>query len=351
MVSLPKNIYSGAYRSGHCQGIAVDLEKGFVYYSFTTLLVKTDMDGRFVGSATGLCGHLGCIVFNRDDGRVYGSLEYKNDAIGRGISRMLGEDEKEERPDRFYVAIFDADRIDRADIPAEEVMRCSFLREVTDDYLGEALMPDGSAKPHVHGCSGIDGTAVGPDFGEADDPDARRWLFVAYGVYSDTERQDNDYQVLLKYDPAELLAKSAPLSQKAMHRTGPDAPASKYFLHTGNTEYGVQNLEYDPTTEKYILCVYPGKKPAFPNPPMFAADARIAPKRGILAGVLPETEGEILSLDEHGTDGIPFAHGDTGFAALGDGLYYVSCHGRNENGQFTNVRLCTLEGGAFRFLE
>ena len=42
---LPKNIYSGAYKAGHCQGIAVDVKKGFVYYSFTTMLIKTDMEG------------------------------------------------------------------------------------------------------------------------------------------------------------------------------------------------------------------------------------------------------------------------------------------------------------------
>ena len=117
---LPKNIYSGAYRAGHCQGIAVDTKGGFVYYSFTTMLVKTDLAGRFLGSVTGLCGHLGCIAFDPDDGRVYGSLEYKNDAIGRGIVNMLGGGI--EIPDRFYMAIFDADRIDRADMPSAEVM-------------------------------------------------------------------------------------------------------------------------------------------------------------------------------------------------------------------------------------
>ena len=119
--SLPKNVYSGTWAAGHCQGIAVDLAKGYMYYSFTTVFVKTDLAGNFVGSVTGLCGHLGCITFNPDDGRVYGSLEYKNDAIGRGIVQMLGGGI--EIPDRFYMAIFDVDRIDRADMPACEAMR------------------------------------------------------------------------------------------------------------------------------------------------------------------------------------------------------------------------------------
>lgn len=349
MHSLPLSIYSGTYRAGHCQGIAVDLVRGYCYYSFTTILVKTDLEGRFVGSVNGLCGHLGCIAFNPDDGRVYGSLEYKNDAIGRGILRMLGGGI--DIPDRFYMAIFDADRIDRADMPAEEVMRCAFLREVTEDYLAEVTLPDGTVLKHRHGCSGIDGTAVGPDFGEADDPAANKWLFVSYGVYGDVTREDNDYQVLLKYDIDELCRLSAPLKQEDMHGIGPAAPAAKYFVYTGNTEYGVQNLEYDPSTKKYYMCVYRGKKPSFPNPPMFAADARIAPKREILRGVYPETEGLVLTLDGHGAEGIPFPRGDTGIAALGDGRFYVSHHGGGAEGQFTEVKLYVLEDGEFRACE
>ena len=132
-----------------------------------------------------------------------------------------------------------------------------------------------------------------------------------------------------------------------MHGIGPGKPASKYFVYTGNTEYGVQNLEYDPFSRKYYMCVYPGKKTAFPNPPMFAADQTVPPKKEILAGVYPETEGETLTLDGHGTDGIGFAHGDTGFAALGDGYYYISDCGRNEEGQYTNVKLWRLTEEGF----
>ena len=118
-------------------------------------------------------------------------------------------------------------------------------------------------------------------------------------------------------------------------------------MYTGNTVFGVQNLEYDPYTKKYFLCVYPGQKPEFPNPPMFAADARIAPEKKILCGVWPGTEGEVLALDSRGIGGIPFPHGDTGFAALGDGRYYVAFHGGNGDGQFTEVRLFALDGDRF----
>ena len=82
---FPKTIFSGSYPTGHCQGIAVDTKNRVIYYSFTTQLVKTDFDGNFLGSVGGLLGHLGCIQFRASDGLVYGSLEYKNDAIGKGI--------------------------------------------------------------------------------------------------------------------------------------------------------------------------------------------------------------------------------------------------------------------------
>ncbi len=83
---LPRSIYSGLQGKHHVQGIAVDIARGYVYFSFTTRLVKTDMQGRFIGSIEGLTGHLGCLALNPDDGKIYASLEYKDDAIGRGIS-------------------------------------------------------------------------------------------------------------------------------------------------------------------------------------------------------------------------------------------------------------------------
>ena len=84
----PVSIFSGNWKFGHVQGIAVDKKHGYVYYSFTTVLVKTDMKGKLIGTVTGLLGHLGCLTFNEADGRVYGSIEYKSDEIGRGVLSM-----------------------------------------------------------------------------------------------------------------------------------------------------------------------------------------------------------------------------------------------------------------------
>ncbi|MBR4889311.1 MAG: hypothetical protein IKU17_09215, partial [Clostridia bacterium] len=70
------NITVSGWNAGHVQGIAVDKERKFMYYSFTTCLVKSDLDGNVIGSVKGLAGHLGCIAYNYKDGKIYGSLEY-----------------------------------------------------------------------------------------------------------------------------------------------------------------------------------------------------------------------------------------------------------------------------------
>ena len=85
MENLPTSIYSGAFREGHVQGIAIDRVRGYVYYSFTTMRLKTDLGGTPVGSVVRLAGHLGCITYDPERNLIYGSLEMKHDAIGAGI--------------------------------------------------------------------------------------------------------------------------------------------------------------------------------------------------------------------------------------------------------------------------
>ena len=44
------NIKVGGMMTGHVRGIATDKKREHTYYSFTTCLVKTDMDGNPIGS-------------------------------------------------------------------------------------------------------------------------------------------------------------------------------------------------------------------------------------------------------------------------------------------------------------
>lgn len=240
---LPKSVFSGAFKSGsHVQGIATDGK--YMYFSFTTFLLKTDMEGRAVGSVGGLLGHLGCIAF--DGGFVYGSLEYKNDSIGRGILNNLNSQAK--LPDAFYIACFDTEKIDRMNMDARRdgVLSVVCLGDVCEDYSFEG---------HRYGCSGIDGITC------CDYVANEHSVFVAYGIYGDTERDDNDNQVILRFSADKVKSNLRPLCQESAENISSIRADEKIFVFTGNTTYGIQNLEYDPYLNKMIAAVYRGKKP------------------------------------------------------------------------------------------
>ena len=317
---LPLKIPVSAKNTNHIQGIAVDAKREYIYCSFTTELIKYDMEGNEVGSVKGLIGHLGCIAYNCDDGKVYGSLEYKHDAIGAGILKNMGSGAVFE--EGFYIAVFDAERIDRVGMDAEKdgVMTAVYLDEVTRDYRADG---------HRLGCSGIDGTTFAPLPGGG----GKKYLFVAYGVYGDVERTDNDNQVILAYDTSGFLSYARPLCQTDMHRSGPK-PSRKYYVYTGNTTYGVQNLEYDAYTDRMFMAVYRGKKPDFPNYATYAVDMTVPPVTKEIPGT--GITGEALTLardgeydEKSGVYGWHFNVGSTGIASLGNGLYYFS-HNRED---------------------
>ncbi|MFD2146765.1 hypothetical protein [Mucilaginibacter antarcticus] len=77
------SVYSGKQGTMHVQGVAVDEKSRCIYFSFTDKLIKVDMGGKLIGSVTGFVGHLGDLDIT-PAGKIYGSLEYKNDAIGKG---------------------------------------------------------------------------------------------------------------------------------------------------------------------------------------------------------------------------------------------------------------------------
>lgn len=345
LTKLPSHIDVFAEGSGsHLQGIAIDTQRKFLYCSFTTCLLKVDLSGNIVGSIKGLVGHLGCIAFNDADGSVYGSLEFKNDAVGKGILKNIGY--VGEVKDGFYIVRFDADKIDRLDMDAEKdgVMQSVFLNEVYNDY---------SAEGHKLGCSGIDGTTFAPSMGKTG---AANQLYVAYGVYGDTAREDNDYQVILQYDISQWEQYAKPLNQLNMHRCGPANPDAKYFVYTGNTNYGIQNLEYDSFSKSMIAAVYQGSKPQFPNYPMYFIDCTKEPKTEVLKGV--GAQGQVIPLTDLGSGacsgeicGSRFPHGSTGIISLGEGYFYIAQPYHNEKGFGGVIDLYRLDRENLTFIK
>lgn len=342
-MQLPLTQNGGTWASGHVQGIAVDVQGGYIYYSFTNLLAKYDFSGKLVGTLAGWNGHLGDLDFNAADGRVYGSLEYKKDKA-------------------FYIAVIDVARIDRAGIEAgaSDILRTVYLPEVAKDYVADVngdgrfdgddgqFRDNAAASPdHRYGCSGIDGVSFGPAFGRGDGP---LLLTVAYGIYGNTTRTDNDHQVLLQYDIADWARYARPLVEGAPHRSGPGIAHGKYFVRTGNTTYGVQNLAYDAASRRWFMGVYRGRKPAFPNYLLFAVDADAQPGRGDLIGV-PGTggkrweRGSLLTLADAGLkDPATGIRGwrqkaDVGFQPVGGGRVHVAMNSGGKGAQSADLRL------------
>lgn len=350
--ALPHTIALGPFKAGHIQGIAIDHARNHIYMSYTTMLIKTDLQGNILGSVVGLVGHLGDLTFNPQDGRVYGSLEYKDDSIGKNILAAEGSTAK--IPNAFYIAIFEGEKINREGIlPNEEdVLTTVHLKRVLDDYSATVQTPEGEFR-HRLGCSGIDGVSIGPKFGKKG---GKQYLTVAYGVYGEKQRNDNNYQVLHQYDISDWKRYERPLAQASdMHQVGPEAPDGEYYAYTGNTNYGVQNLEYDPEQKLWWMVVYKGSKKEYPNYGVFAADGTIKPTKQPLKGVPYITKGLVVPLQQHipclkdyksGVSGWHFGYGSTGFYPAGSGYYYISHNYANKEGQGSNLHLYRLTGSA-----
>lgn len=342
---FPLTIPSGPFKAGHIQGMAIDKDKRIVYCSYTTMLVKMDFEGNVLATVTGLLGHLGDLDFHEADGRVYGSLEYKNDAIGKGIMKM--EKSSRKLDNAFYIAIFDVDKMNRVGMDAEKdgIMTTVYLPTVLEDYLAKVEV-EGKVYEHRLGCSGIDGVSFGPQLGRTR---GKEYLTVGYGIYSDPSRSDNDYQVLLQYDVSDWKKYEKPLSQDNMHMEGPRKPRNQYFVLTGNTTYGVQNLEYDAHTKKWWMAVYKGNKPQYANYTLFALDASVKPRKQFLKGVPYVGKANVIGQ----VDGWMQNLGSTGLCSLENGLYYISHSSKSDLGQGSTLRLCryTSDGQPFKKVE
>ena len=350
MKNIPNSLFCSIPSGGHVQGIALDTEHNYMYVSLTTALAKVDMQGAVIGYVEGLTGHLGSIAFNGEDGKIYGSLEYKHDAIGKDIIKNINASLADE--DAFYVAIFDAEKIDRPGLDAEKdgIMTAVYLNDVVNDY--SAVLPDG--KRHRYGCSGIDGLSFGPVFGKPGD--SEKMLFVAYGIYGDKSRTDNDCQIILEYDWRAFSGIAKPLLQSAPHHEGIRC-TNRYFLYTGNTDYGIQNLEYDAFNGDWLAAVYQGQKAQFPNYPMFVIDGSVAAKEAEIPGQNGE-KGLMLSLKTEGIFdpktgiwGVGFGYGQTGIHSFGNGYFYFSHDMRVSDKQWgTTARLYRRNGTEFELI-
>lgn len=359
--SLPRTVFVGG-QAQHVQGIAYDAERNCMYMSFTSRFLKVDMEGNILASIDRIQGHLGAMTFNPADRKVYASLECKDDEIGRGIAKVLNVDAVSRSESTFYIAIIDVDRLDALAVDPEnnDVLKTVCVRKAVEDYSFKS--PDGGYE-HRYGCSGIDGVAIAPEiaplrpaeYARGDAPakvSRKMFLYVGYGIYGDVERTDNDYQVIQRYDLGKLNSLARPVVFGQTHSDGPDRPDKEYFVYTGNTNYGIQNMAYDPYTDCIFLAVYKGSKPQFPNYRLFALSVNQKPFKAALKGGRDTSRHLQLSLvrpvepyfvnpdadDATGITGWNFKWGSTGICPLGGGLWYISENARDKK---TRKESCT----------
>ncbi|CAM5591609.1 hypothetical protein SCALM49S_04327 [Streptomyces californicus] len=103
------------------------------------------------------------------------------------------------------------------------------VRGDTADADGDGVFDGDTAgtADHRYGCSGIGGLAFGPDL----EGRGGSRLTVAYGVYANTARTDNDHQVLLRYDVRDWARYERPLGGRARRTSsGPRSPDGKFFV-------------------------------------------------------------------------------------------------------------------------
>ena len=293
----------------HVQGIALDRAASCMYMSFTNDLYKVDFQGNVVASVVNLHGHLGAMTFDPEERVLYASLEYKDDEIGAGINSKLNLGQADPAKTVFYVCKIYVDRITSLGMAQEGIIELIEMPEVASDYA-----------THIYGCSGIDGVAIAPAIGTKPGRKGGRYLYVAYGIYEDAKRSDNDSQILLCYKLGDF-----------------SKPLHKYFVYTGNTRYGVQNLAYDEYTGKIFMAVYKGPKSWYPNYDLYALDVDQKPFKAVVHGVPGSKKVEQLRIspdgllhEQSGITGWYFKHGSTGFCPIGDGYFYISEKLRNK---------------------
>ncbi|MBQ6253525.1 MAG: hypothetical protein IJK05_02570 [Bacteroidales bacterium] len=339
--SLPEIYVEGD--SHHVQGIAYDRDAGRMYFSFTTSFVVTDMAGKVLGSVGHIQGHLGAMVFDPGSRKVYASLECKDDVIGRGLSDFA------KGRSMFYVAIIDVDKVTSVGMDSEdnEAFKIVCVKEATKDYHLKGFGPAGEEFEHFYGCSGIDGVAIAPKLGKKG---GKNYLYVAYGIYGDNSRNDNDSQVLLRYDLEKFGRHAGKVRFGEFYSEGPAKPLDKYFVYTGNTNWGTQNMAYDKASGKMFLFVYKGSKERFTNYDAFSFDVSSRPvKRGLLGVLYDRSRHPVVGSWEDPVTGIFFKYGSTGVSPLGDGRFYFSQNGKSpQTGkQYCRARVYRWNGETF----
>lgn len=201
----------------HLQGFTSD--GTYLYWSFTDSLVKTTLSGTMVAQVPVLGGHLGDI--DRIDGKIYGSL-MGNSLAGRPWGVWTS----------FQVNVYDAGSLSLLDA----------IR--LDDCYGFYAAHSGA--DDAGGFNGIDGITRGVD-PETGAPA----LMVACALFTGEGYRE---QQIFQYSFDGHLQK--------IHR-----------IPTGNTVFGIQNLDFEADTGRYWFSTYSREQPYQPEETLYCVES------------------------------------------------------------------------------
>lgn len=201
------------HQNYHLQGFSSG--NGYMYWSFTDSLVKTTLSGTVKCQVEIRGGHLGdCDYYN---GKIYASF------LGNALPGHAWEDWTS-----FKIYVFDADDLHVVDI---------INLDICDEYKRITCTPE-----DTRGFQAVDGVCFAPDpiSGETK-------MFVACALYTDEKYSS---QIILQLTP------------EGVYET-------EYHIPTGNTVYGIQNLDYDAENKEFWFTAYGASQPYQPKETLY----------------------------------------------------------------------------------
>jgi hypothetical protein len=193
------------HQYAHMQGFTSG--NGHMYWSFTTGLVKTTIEGVMRAQVEVHGGHLGDCDYH--NGKIYASY------LGNALP---GHDWNDWTSFKIYV--FDAEDLRLLDV---------YNLDKCDEYKRIACTPE-----DTRGFQAVDGVAIAPDPVTGEDK-----MFVACALYNG-EKYSN--QIILQH------------SLDGKYET-------EYHIPTGNTVFGIQNLDYDAENREFWFTTYGASEP------------------------------------------------------------------------------------------
>lgn len=193
------------HQYAHMQGFSSG--NGHMYWSFTTGLTKTTLGGIMKAQVEVHGGHLGDCDYH--DGKIYASY------LGNALPDHPWNDWTS-----FKLYVFDAEDLRVLDI---------INLDICDEYKRIASTPE-----DTRGFQAVDGVAIAPDPVTGENK-----IFIACAL-NNGEKFSN--QIILQH------------SMDGKYET-------EYHIPTGNTVFGIQNLDYDAENKEFWFTTYGGSEP------------------------------------------------------------------------------------------